>query len=115
MRRALVAVERELARIEAQEEIQARVQEELGERQREMLLREQMKQIRRELGDEDEKEEVEELRARIEALELGDDARVEVDRELRRLEAGCTSPVVLRRNFGLGAEVEPGCEEGVEQ
>lgn len=86
MRRALVAVERELARIEAQEEIQARVQEELGERQREMLLREQMKQIRRELGDEDEKEEVEELRARIEALELGDDARVEVERELRRLE-----------------------------
>ena len=86
MRRALVAVERELARIEAQEEIQARVQEELGERQREMLLREQMKQIRRELGDEDEKEEVEELRARIEALELADEARVEVERELRRLE-----------------------------
>ena len=86
MRRALVAVERELARIEAQEEIQARVQEELGERQREMLLREQMKQIRRELGDEDEKEEVEELRARIEALDLGDEARVEVERELRRLE-----------------------------
>ena len=86
MRRALVAVERELARIEAQEEIQARVQEELGERQREMLLREQMKQIRRELGDEDEKEEIEELRARIEALDLADDARVEVERELRRLE-----------------------------
>ncbi len=86
MRRALVAVERELARIEAQEEIQARVQEELGERQREMLLREQMKQIRRELGDEDEKEEVEELRARIEALELEEEARTEVDRELRRLE-----------------------------
>ena len=40
MRKALVAVERELARIDAQEEIQARVQEELGERQREMLLRE---------------------------------------------------------------------------
>lgn len=90
MRRALVAVERELARIEAREEIQARVQEELGERQREMLLREQMKQIQRELGDEDEKEEVEELRSRIEALELEDEARIEVDRELRRLER--TSP-----------------------
>ncbi|MBV26202.1 MAG: endopeptidase La, partial [Gemmatimonadetes bacterium] len=38
MREALVAVERELARLDAQEEIQARVQEELGERQREMLL-----------------------------------------------------------------------------
>ncbi|MEX0935575.1 MAG: endopeptidase La [Gemmatimonadota bacterium] len=90
MRRALVAVERELARLEAQEEIQARVQEELGERQREMLLREQMKQIQRELGDEDEKQEVEELRTRIEALDLDEDARVEVDRELKRLER--TSP-----------------------
>jgi len=90
MRRALVAVERELARIEAQEEIQARVQEELGERQREMLLREQMKQIQRELGDEDDKQEMEELRQRIEALDLHEDARVEVDRELRRLER--TSP-----------------------
>ncbi len=90
MRRALVAVERELARIEAQEEIQARVQEELGERQREMLLREQMRQIQRELGDEDERQEIEELRRRIEALQLEADARTEVERELRRLER--TSP-----------------------
>ena len=90
MRRALVAVERELARIEAQEDIQAKVQEELGERQREMLLREQMKQIQRELGDEDEKQEIDELRSRIEALELEEDARVEVDRELKHLER--TSP-----------------------
>ncbi len=90
MRRALVAVERELARIDAQEEIQARVQEELGERQREMLLREQMKQIQRELGDEDDRKELEELRGRIEALALDEDARVEVERELKRLER--TSP-----------------------
>jgi len=90
MRRALVAVERELARLDAQEEIQARVQEELGERQREMLLREQMKQIQRELGDEDDRKEVEELRKRIEVLNLEPDARTEVDRELRRLER--TSP-----------------------
>ena len=90
MRRALVAVERELARLDAQEEIQAKVQEELGERQREMLLREQMKQIQRELGDEDDRKEVEELRQRIEALQLDPDARTEVDRELKRLER--TSP-----------------------
>ena len=62
MRSALVAVERELARLDAQEEIQAKVQEELGERQREMLLREQLKQIQRELGEEDEKDEVDELK-----------------------------------------------------
>ncbi len=90
MRRALVAVERELARLDAQEDIQAKVQEELGERQREMLLREQMKQIQRELGDEDDRKEVEELRARIEALQLREDARTEVERELKRLER--TSP-----------------------
>ncbi len=90
MRSALVAVERELARILAQEEIQAKVQEELGERQREMLLREQLRQIQKELGDEDERKDVEELRARIEALPLPDEARSEAERELRRLER--TSP-----------------------
>ncbi len=90
MRSALVAVERELARIEAQEEIQAKVQEELGERQREMLLREQMKQIQKELGDEDERNDVEELRTRVAELELTEDGRTEVERELKRLER--TSP-----------------------
>ena len=85
MRAALVAVERELVRIEAHEDIQAKVQEELGERQREMLLREQMKQIRKELGEEGEREEADELRERIEALELSETARNEVGRELRRL------------------------------
>ena len=90
MREALVAVERELARLDAQEEIQARVQEELGERQREMLLREQLKQIQRELGDEDERDDVEELRERVEALKLDEDQRSEVERELKRLER--TSP-----------------------
>ncbi len=85
MRAALVAVERELARLDAQEEIQARVQEELGERQREMLLREQLKQIRLELGDEDERDDVEDLRERVEELELDEEQRAEVERELRRL------------------------------
>ena len=90
MREALVAVERELARLDAQEEIQARVQEELGERQREMLLREQLKQIQRELGDEDEKDDIEDLRERVEALKLGEEQQAEVERELKRLER--TSP-----------------------
>lgn len=90
MRRCLVAVERELARIEAQEEIQAKVQSELGERQREMILREQLKQIQKELGEEEEQGDVDQLKERLEALELGEDARNEVDRELRRLER--TSP-----------------------
>ncbi|HSW29014.1 MAG TPA: endopeptidase La [Longimicrobiales bacterium] len=90
MRAALVAVERELARINAQEDIQAKVQTELGERQREMLLREQLKAIQKELGEEEERDDVEEMRKRIEGLELSEEQRTEVDRELRRLER--TSP-----------------------
>jgi len=49
-----------------------------------------MKQIQKELGDEDERNDVEELRERIEELELIDEAKNEVERELRRLER--TSP-----------------------
>jgi len=90
MRAALVAVERELARIDAQEDIQAKVQSELGERQREMLLREQLKAIQKELGEEEERDDVEEMRKRIEELDLSEEQRSEVDRELRRLER--TSP-----------------------
>jgi ATP-dependent Lon protease len=90
MRECLLSVERELARIDAQEDIQAKVQSELGERQREMLLREQLKAIQKELGEEGERDDVEEMRKRIEALELSEDQRTEVDRELRRLER--TSP-----------------------
>ena len=90
MRACLLAVERELARIDAQEDIQAKVQSELGERQREMLLREQLKAIQKELGEEEERDDVEEMRNRLEELELSEEQRAEVDRELRRLER--TSP-----------------------
>jgi ATP-dependent Lon protease len=90
MRAALVAVERELARIDAQEDIQAKVQSELGERQREMLLREQLKAIQKELGEEEERDDVEEIRKRLEELDLSEEQRSETDRELRRLER--TSP-----------------------
>ena len=90
MRACLLAVERELARIDAQEDIQAKVQSELGERQREMLLREQLKAIQKELGEEEERDDVEEMRNRIAELDLSEEQRAEVDRELRRLER--TSP-----------------------
>src|SRR5262245_9322567 len=86
MRRVLVGVERDLLRIDAQQEIQQKVQEELGERQREMMLREQMKAIQRELGDEDEASDLEEIKERIARLELPEDARKEIDRELNRLQ-----------------------------
>ena len=85
LRRILVHVQRQISVLEAQEDIKSQVQEELGERQREMFLREQMKQIRKELGEEDDADELEELREKLEGLELPPEARKEVDRELARL------------------------------
>jgi len=86
LRRVLVHAQRQIGVLDAQEQIKSQVQEELGERQREMFLREQMKAIRKELGEEDEGSEVEELRKRFADLDLPEAAKKEVDRELERLE-----------------------------
>jgi ATP-dependent Lon protease len=86
LRRVLVHVQRQIGLLEAQEEIKSQVQEELGERQREMYLREQLKAIQKELGDDDSSREVTELRDKLMKLELPKEARAEVERELGRLE-----------------------------
>src|SRR2546429_6010840 len=86
LRRVLVHVQRQIGVLNAQEQIKSQVQEELGERQREMFLPEQLKAIRKELGEEDEGSEVEELRKRFADLGLPEAAKKEVDRELERLE-----------------------------
>ncbi|HJU64629.1 MAG TPA: endopeptidase La [Gemmatimonadaceae bacterium] len=86
LRRVLVHVQRQIGLLEAQEEIKSQVQEELGQRQREMYLREQLKAIQKELGDDDQNREIEELREKLSKLELPKVARQEVERELGRLE-----------------------------
>jgi ATP-dependent Lon protease len=86
LRKVLVHVQRQISLLEAQEEIKSQVQEELGERQREMFLREQMKAIQKELGDDDQSKEIEELREKLNKLVLPKEARTEVERELGRLE-----------------------------
>src|SRR5918995_3970183 len=85
LRRGLVHVQRQIGVLDAQEDIKTQVQEELGERQREMFLREQLKTIQRELGEDDERDDLRELKEKIAALELPPEARKEVDRELGRL------------------------------
>jgi ATP-dependent Lon protease len=85
MRRVLVHVQRQLNVLEAQEDIKSKVQEELGDRQREMLLREQLKAIQKELGEGEGGSDIDELREKLAALALPAEVRKEVDRELGRL------------------------------
>jgi ATP-dependent Lon protease len=86
LRRILIQVQRQIAVADAQEEIKSQVQEEIGERQREMYLREQLKAIRHELGEGNEDEDIASLRERLEKLDLPEAAQKEVERELNRLE-----------------------------
>jgi ATP-dependent Lon protease len=87
LRRVLVHVQRQIDVLSAQEDIQEKVKEELGGRQREMYLREQLKAIQKELGEGEgaDDESLKELRAKLDALDLPEDARREVDREWARL------------------------------
>ena len=85
LRRVLLHVQRELELLKAQQQIKDQVAQELGGRQRELYLREQLKAIRRELGEVNEDRELDDLRAKLAGLDLPTEARAEVDRELSRL------------------------------
>src|SRR6187397_1326438 len=85
LRKVLVHVQRQIGVLDAQEDIKSQVQEELGERQREMFLREQLKTIQRELGEDDERDDLRDLKEKLAALDLPAEARKEVDREFNRL------------------------------
>ncbi len=75
-----------LAEVELTEKIRSEVGESLEQRQREMILREQMQAIRKELGEDSTEDVVGELRAKIEAAGMPEDVRTQADRELGRLE-----------------------------
>ena len=70
--------------IELGSKIQSQVQSEMEKGQREYFLRQQLKAIQEELGEGDEQQaEVNELRARIDELDLPEEARKAAERELR--------------------------------
>ena len=87
LRRLAEVLARELEVIQLGSRIQSQVESEMEKGQREYYLREQLKAIQRELGEEDETQaEVTELRERLAEAELPEPARKAADRELSRLE-----------------------------
>jgi ATP-dependent Lon protease len=78
---------RELQVLELGSKIQSDVKSELDKTQREYYLREQLKAIRRELGETDERTiEIEELKQKIEAANMPREAREAAEKELDRLQ-----------------------------
>jgi ATP-dependent Lon protease len=70
---------------EIRQKIDEEVRKRLGKQQRDVILRERMKAIQSELGEEDEGGELDKLEARIAAAELPEEIQKVADRELRRL------------------------------
>ena len=76
---------REVEVLQLRSKIQSDVQDQVTQSQREYYLREQMKAIQKELGEADEQQEIEELRKKIDAAGMTEEAKKEAHRELGRL------------------------------
>ncbi len=71
--------------LELRSKIQSQVQDQLSQTQREFYLREQMKAIQKELGEQDEQADVEDLRKLVEKSKMPEEAKKEAEREVKRL------------------------------
>jgi ATP-dependent Lon protease len=72
-------------KLELSTKIQSEVQDGINKTQREYILREQMKAIKKELGEDDEKIELTELRKRIDEARLPEEALKVANKEFKRL------------------------------
>ena len=83
------ALARELEIMQIRSKIASDVQTEMDKSQRDYVLRQQLKAIQKELGEDEtgEKAEAEQLRERLETADLPEDVRKEAERELKRMEA----------------------------
>ncbi|HEX8177697.1 MAG TPA: endopeptidase La [Pyrinomonadaceae bacterium] len=78
----------EIEIMEIRSRIQSEAQTEMNKAQRDYILRQQMKAIQKELGDDEGGEQAEAamMRERLEAADLPDEVRKEAERELKRME-----------------------------
>lgn len=79
---------REVEIMQIRTKIASEAQTEMDKSQRDYILRQQMKAIKKELGDDEggEKAESEQLRGRLETADLPEEVRKEAERELKRME-----------------------------
>ncbi|MBL50833.1 MAG: endopeptidase La [Candidatus Marinimicrobia bacterium] len=83
--KALTLISREIQRIKLGEEIQTEVHDEISKTQREYYLREQMKAIKKELGEDETSVELKDLEDKIKAAKMNEEAEKVAMKELDRL------------------------------
>ena len=88
LRLAHIYLARELEIIQLRSKIASEAQGEMDKAQRDYILRQQLKAIQKELGEDESGEQAEanQLRERLEKADLPDEVRTEAERELKRLE-----------------------------
>ena len=78
--------------MDVKNEIRMKVKERVDKHQREYILREEMKYIREELGDEDSVSDAEEFEQKVEQLEAPDEVKVKLRKEIKRFKSSMNSP-----------------------
>ncbi|HSC25364.1 MAG TPA: endopeptidase La [Candidatus Babeliales bacterium] len=94
-------LEKEIDILQTEQRIRGQIQTQVDKNQREYYLHEQMKAIQKELGREDQSEEIVSLRQKIKTFGLSKEAKQKVESELKRLEQmpPLSSEAVVSRNY----------------
>lgn len=85
VQKALVIINKEVQRLELGDKIQSNVQDEISKSQKEYYLREQMKAIKKELGEDESNIEIKELEQKIKKAKMPKEVKKVADKEIARL------------------------------
>lgn len=77
---------REVEILEVESELEGKIREEMAANQRDYVLREQLKVLRRELGEDEESDDIAEYRKRVAEADLPDEVREKLNKEIKHLE-----------------------------
>ena len=101
LKRVFALMESEISVLQVEKKIRSRVKRQMEKTQREYYLNEQMKAIQKELGDNDEREEVVEFEEKIENTKLTKEARDKALAELKKLKQMSTmsAEATVVRNY----------------
>jgi len=94
-------LKKEIEILQTEKRIRGHIQTQVEKSQREYYLTEQMKAIQKELGREDQSEEIKQIRDKIKTLGLTTEAKEKVEKEIRRLEQmpPLSSEAVVSRHY----------------